>query len=99
RYPTREYVFKHALTHEVAYTTLPQERRRRLHARIFETLLTTGSARPEQLAYHAFRAELWAQAIDHLRRAAAIAITNSADAGAIQYLEQAVTALSHLADE
>jgi len=31
RYPTREYVFKHALTHEVAYNTLLQGRRRELH--------------------------------------------------------------------
>jgi class 3 adenylate cyclase/tetratricopeptide (TPR) repeat protein len=99
RYPTREYVFKHALTHEVAYTTLPQERRRRLHARIFEALVATGAARPEQLAYHALRAELWDRAIAPLRRAAALAIANSADTGAIQYLEQALTALSHLPDE
>ncbi len=99
RYPTREYVFKHALTHEVAYTTLPQERRHRLHARIFEALQATGAARPEQLAYHAVRAEMWDKAIAPLRRAAAVAITNSADTNAIQYLEQAVTALSHLPDE
>jgi class 3 adenylate cyclase len=99
RYPTREYVFKHALTHEVAYTTLPQERRRRLHAQIFEALLAAGTARPEQLAYHAFRAELWDKAIIHLRGAAAIAIANSADTAAIQHLDQAVTALSHLPDE
>jgi predicted ATPase len=37
-FPEREYTFKHALTHEVAYGSLPQERRRMLHVRIVETL-------------------------------------------------------------
>ena len=37
-FPEREYTFKHALTHEVAYGSLLQERRRVLHARIVEAL-------------------------------------------------------------
>src|SRR5207302_7253430 len=37
-FPEREYLFKHALTHEVAYGSLLQERRRILHARIVETM-------------------------------------------------------------
>ena len=37
-FPEREYTFKHALTHEVAYSSLLQERRRVLHARIVEAL-------------------------------------------------------------
>ena len=36
--PERVYTFKHALTHEVAYGSLLQERRRVLHARIVKTL-------------------------------------------------------------
>jgi class 3 adenylate cyclase/tetratricopeptide (TPR) repeat protein len=103
RYPTREYVFKHALTHEVAYTTLMQDRRRRLHAQIFHALQATvppdNFDRAEQLAYHAFRAEVWDKAVLHLRRAAANAVARSADADAIRYLDQALTALSHLVDE
>ena len=39
-FPEREYTFKHALTHEVAYSSLLQERRRVLHARIVEALET-----------------------------------------------------------
>ena len=35
-FPELEYTFKHALTHEVAYGSLLQERRRALHARIVE---------------------------------------------------------------
>ena len=37
-FPEREFTFKHALTHEVAYNGLLQERRRVLHARIVEAL-------------------------------------------------------------
>ena len=37
-FPEREYTFKHALTHEVAYSSLLLERRRVLHARIVEAL-------------------------------------------------------------
>ena len=37
-FPEREYTFKHALTHEVAYGSLLLERRRVLHARIVEAL-------------------------------------------------------------
>jgi predicted ATPase len=33
-FPEREHTFKHALTHEVAYSSLLQERRRVLHARL-----------------------------------------------------------------
>src|SRR5262249_14438295 len=44
-FPEREYTFKHALTHEVAYNSLLQERRRMLHARIVETLEQKGGDR------------------------------------------------------
>ena len=37
-FPERELMFKHALTHEVAYGSLLQERRRTLHARLVEAL-------------------------------------------------------------
>ena len=36
-FPEQVYTFKHALTHEVAYSSLLQERRRVLHACIVET--------------------------------------------------------------
>src|SRR6059036_3067554 len=47
-FPERAYTFKHALTHEVAYGSLLQERRRILHARIVEALeALTGEQRDE----------------------------------------------------
>src|SRR5437879_5729518 len=39
-FPERAYTFKHALTHEVAYSSLLQERRRMLHARIVTAIET-----------------------------------------------------------
>jgi predicted ATPase len=56
-FPEREYTFKHALTHEVAYGTLPQEQRRAFHARIVNAIETSYVGRlaeqVERLAHHA----------------------------------------------
>jgi predicted ATPase len=58
-FPERECTFKHALTHEVAYSSLLQERRRGLHARIIEVLERLAPDRlteqVDRLAHHAFR--------------------------------------------
>jgi hypothetical protein len=69
-FPASAYTFKHALTHEVAYSSLLLERRRALHARIVEALeaLAREGLRPaptqsrqqmveqvERLAHHAQR--------------------------------------------
>src|SRR5262249_23648449 len=37
-FPDLEYTFKHALTHEVAYASAVQDRRRALHARIVDAI-------------------------------------------------------------
>ena len=59
-FPDLEYTFKHALTHEVAYGSLLQDRRRALHARIVEAIEKLYSDRLteqiERLAHHAFAA-------------------------------------------
>jgi predicted ATPase len=55
-FPEHEYTFKHAMTYEVAYGSLLQERRRVLHARIVETLEVLAGDRVaehvERLAHH-----------------------------------------------
>jgi predicted ATPase len=65
-FPDRAYTFKHALTHEVAYGSLLQERRRVLHARIVEALerlyADRLSEQVERLAHHALRGEIGAVA-------------------------------------
>jgi len=61
-FPERTYTFKHALTHEVAYGSLLQSRRRTLHARIVQALEALAGDRlaeqVERLAHHALRGEV-----------------------------------------
>ena len=74
-FPEREYTFKHALTHEVAYSGLLQERRRLLHARIVEVLEQHHTDRlaeqVERLAHHALRGEVWDKAMTYCQQAGA----------------------------
>src|SRR5262249_33274038 len=99
-FPELEYTFKHALTHEVAYGSLLQERRRGLHARIvaaIETLYPDRLAEHvERLGYHARRGELWARAVGYLRQAGQRAEARSAYREAAAYFEQALEALGHV---
>jgi class 3 adenylate cyclase/tetratricopeptide (TPR) repeat protein len=98
-FPELEYTFKHALTHEVAYRGLPQERRRELHARItraIERLYPDRLAEyVERLAHHAQRAELWEAAADYSHQAGNRARARSAYRAAADHLEHALAALRH----
>jgi tetratricopeptide (TPR) repeat protein len=102
-FPERAFTFKHALTHEVAYSSLLQERRRVLHARIVETLeALTGDRLAEQierLAHHALRGEVWEKALAYYRQAGDKAMTRSAFREAVACFEQALTALRHLPEQ
>jgi predicted ATPase len=102
-FPEREYTFKHALTHEVAYSSLLQERRRVLHARIveaFEALyLDRLAEQVERLAQHAFQGEAWDKAVTYCRQAGEKTLTRSAYRQAIGYFEQALSALQHLPED
>jgi class 3 adenylate cyclase/tetratricopeptide (TPR) repeat protein len=99
-FPEREYTFKHALTHEVAYSSLLQERRRALHARIIEALEALAGDRVaeqvERLAHHALRGEAWDKALVYLRQAGEKAMARSAHHEAVACFEQALAALVHL---
>jgi class 3 adenylate cyclase/tetratricopeptide (TPR) repeat protein len=99
-YPEREYTFKHALTHEVTYGSLLQDRRRTLHRQIVATIERRYPDRLaehlERLAHHAVRGDLWGQAVPYLRQAGAKAFARSAHREALASFEQALTALIHL---
>jgi predicted ATPase len=99
-FPEPEYTFKHALTHEVAYGSLLQERRRAIHAsvvaaveRIYADRL---DERTELLAHHALCGAAWKRAVCYCRRAAARASSRSAYAEASEWNDRAIEALSHL---
>jgi class 3 adenylate cyclase/tetratricopeptide (TPR) repeat protein len=99
-FPDLEYTFKHALTHEVAYGSLLQERRQAVHARIVaavEHLYADRLAEQvERLAYHALRGEVWDKAVAYFRRAGARAFARSANREAVACFEQALDALQQL---
>jgi predicted ATPase len=98
--PEQVYTFKHALTHEVAYGSLLQERRRVLHACIVETLETlageqvaeVASGRSpdqvERLAHHALRGEVWDKALMYFWQAGEQAMACAAHREAVGYLRR-----------
>ena len=99
-FPDLEYTFKHALTHEVTYGGLLQERRRELHARIVEAIETLHRDRLgeqiERLAHHALRGELREKAVHYLRQAGLKAAARSALPDARGWFEQALGVLEAL---
>ncbi|MBI3327125.1 MAG: AAA family ATPase [Nitrospinae bacterium] len=99
-FPELEYTFKHALTHEVAYRSILQQRRRELHSRILETLESLYPDRlaeqVEWLAHHALRGEVWGKALTYFRQAGTKAVARSAYREAVACFEQALVALKHL---
>jgi class 3 adenylate cyclase/tetratricopeptide (TPR) repeat protein len=99
-FPDLEYAFKHGLTHQVAYHSLLQDRRRALHAAIVGAIEAFYPDRlteqVEQLARHAFRGELWDQALTYLGQAGAKAAARSAYYEAAEYFERALEANTNL---
>jgi tetratricopeptide (TPR) repeat protein len=102
-FPEYAYTFKHALTHEVAYGSLLQERRRALHARIVGVSEELAGERVteqvERLAYHAVRGEVWDKALAYCRQAGEKAMARSAHREAVGCFEQALTSLCHLPNQ
>jgi class 3 adenylate cyclase/tetratricopeptide (TPR) repeat protein len=102
-FPELAYTFKHALTHEVAYGSLLQERRRALHARIVEALERLAGDRLgeqiERLAHHALRGEVWDKALTYCRQAGEKVMAQSAHREAVGYFEQALSVLPHLPEQ
>jgi DNA-binding winged helix-turn-helix (wHTH) protein/tetratricopeptide (TPR) repeat protein len=96
------YVFKHALTQEVAYSEIPDSVRCERHRRIAELLETLSSEgdhfSPELLARHHAGAGQHAQAIDAWIRATDSALSAAAFADALDYLDQTRSCLAHLGD-
>ena len=99
-FPEPEYTFKHALTHEVAYGSLLQERRRALHAQIVDAIERLHAERRdehvERLVYHAMHGQLWERAVGYALRAGQRAIERSANIVAIGHLTAGLDVLERL---
>jgi tetratricopeptide (TPR) repeat protein len=102
-FPDLEYTFKHALTHEVAYSSLLKEQRRALHGRIADAMGALHGDRlaehVERLALHSQRSERWPEAVEYCRQAGQKAMARSANREAVAYLDQALDALQHCPDD
>ena len=99
-YPDLEYGFKHALTHEVAYSGLLKDRRRDIHARIVSAMEKLYADRLneqiERLAEHAVRGQLKEKALGYLRQAGAKAAEREAYQEAAALFERALDVLAEL---
>jgi predicted ATPase len=97
-----EYVFKHALTQEVAYNSLLIERRKLLHERTGQALESMFADQLDdhlsQLAHHYSHSDNIDKAVEYLGRAGQQAIQRSANADAISSLSAAIALLTRLPD-
>jgi class 3 adenylate cyclase/tetratricopeptide (TPR) repeat protein len=103
RLPELEFIFKHALTQEVAYQTLLTPARKVLHRKVGEALESIFGDRVEEfagvLAYHFFSAESWQKALDYSIRSGDAAFRMCAFAEARGHYGRALECLKHLDDE
>ena len=90
----REYFFKHAITHDVAYNSLLVARRKELHKLVAEALEGLFPERLDDLSatlgYHFERADVHDQAAHYLGLAASRAKATFANTEAIAFYESAI---------
>lgn len=98
--PKAEYSFKHALTHQVAYHTLPKSRRQEIHTHLLRAMeqvfAYSLTEHFEQLAHHAMEGEQWEEAARYGFLAGRKAYDRSANADAVNHLEKALQVSVHL---
>src|SRR5262249_53912657 len=99
-FPDLEHTFKHALTHEVTYGSLLQERRKKVHAQMVFAIERIHADRlsehVEHLAHHAVRGQLWNKAVRYSRQAGSRALDRSALIEALTHFDRAGAALREL---
>ena len=101
-YPELAYMFKHALTQDVAYDSLLVQRRRELHALVGRAIEELYGDRVtehhEMLAHHFSKAEDWPRALDYLIKAAEKASQAFGLRQALALYGDALVAAGHLED-
>jgi class 3 adenylate cyclase/predicted ATPase len=97
-----EYIFKHALTQEVAYNSLLIERRKQLHERTAQALESMFADQLDdhlsQLAHHYSHSDNVDKAVEFLARAGQQALQRSAYVEAISSLNAAIELLRRVSD-
>ena len=103
RLPEVEYVFKHALTQEVAYQTLLAPARKGLHKKVGDAMESLFQDRLEEfagvLAYHYFSAESWEKALAYSIRSGDAALRVCAYPEARGHYSRVLESLTHLGDD
>ena len=99
-FPELEYIFKHALTREVAYNSILQKSRKEIHEKIGNAIEEIYAERLEEffemLAYHFEQGEIWEKALEYTLEAAERAKNLYARPEAISHYWQALELLEHL---
>ena len=102
-FPELEYIFKHAVTQEVAYGSLLLGRRKELHGKIGRTIEEIYPTRldefTEVLAYHYARSDDIEKAYDYLRSSGEKATRNNSAWEAFGYYKEALRTAGKYPDE
>jgi len=101
-FPELAYIFKHALTQEVAYNSLLKKKRRELHGSIGAAIEALYPDRLEELyevlAYHYARSDYADKAIHYLKLSGDKAMRNYSNWEAVRFYREALRILDSLPD-
>jgi hypothetical protein len=101
--PNAEYTFKHSLVQEAAHATLVRASRKRLHARIVETLERNFpeivDTQPDFLVRHSLEAQMTEKAIGYCLRAGQQANARGAMTEAIAHISRGLDLISAMVDD
>jgi tetratricopeptide (TPR) repeat protein len=99
-FPELEYIFKHALTQEVAYNSLLHKKRKEIHEKIGSAIETLYPDRLEEyyelLTYHYTRSDNKQKAVEYLEQASRKAAKLNAVKESKTYLDEAMKLLDTL---
>jgi len=102
-FPELEYIFKHALTQEVAYNSLLLKKRKEIHKKIGQAIEHIYAERLEEfyemLAYHFDHGEVWDKAVEYMLKAGVKSRKNYAIQEAMQYFGRAKDILEEAKSE
>jgi len=103
RPPNAEYMFKHALVQDAAYSTLLRSRRQQIHARIVTALESQlpqiVTAQPQLMAHHCNEAGLNEKAVGYWLTAGQQAVVRSAMPEAVSQLQKGLALSRTLPDD
>jgi len=99
-FPELEYIFKHALTQEVAYNSLLLKRRKEIHERVGKAIEELFPHRLEEfyetLAYHYSRSDYLEKAFQYLRLSANKATRNNSLWEALRFYKDSLSILRQI---